>query len=66
MRIADPHVFWGIPSELPPERCLLVMVGGKEGPVPRELVRPVSGETTPALGREHARELGDQGRPAIE
>jgi hypothetical protein len=65
-RTNDVNGLWGIPAEVLPESCLLVVVGGKERPMTRKLVRPVPGEATPALGREHPRQLGDQGRPAIE
>jgi len=43
-----------------------VLVDREQRTVPRELVRPVSGEAAPALGREEPCELGDQGFPAIE
>jgi hypothetical protein len=43
-----------------------MVVDREQSPVSRELIRPVSGKTTPALGCEVSRELGDQGCTAIK
>lgn len=55
-----------IAAEVTLEGRLFVVVDRKQSPVPGQLICPVARETPLALGAEKMRQLGDQGRPAVE